>query len=302
MAKQALEGSRLNAFGMDPDDLTIVGLDTKDGREHPLYDERIHLGLTEEWVKNIMCYGVLEPVLVRKNGEQVEVIAGRQRVRGAREANKRLVAAGGEPIKVPCMVKRTSDGDAFGITLAENENRVDDSPIIRARKAQRYLDLGRSEEDVAVTMGLPLPSVKTLLNLLDLDDQVQRLVHDRRLSQTAAMTLRDLPREQQREKAEEYATLGVTVEEAKRQTKMRKSNGNGHATGEVRAARPGTAVLRKLAENEDFLGGLSNDARALLHWVLGEESRAKQVRGLISTLRELGYDTDGVRKLSKFET
>ena len=154
------------------------------------------------------------------------------------------------------MVKRTDDGDAMGIMIAANENRQDDSPVIRARKAQRYIDLGRSEEDVAITFGIPLTSVKGLLSLLDLDDQVQVLIHERRLSQTAALTLRDLPREQQREKAEEYATLGVTVEEAKRQTKMRKTNGNGHGE-DARGVRPSMAVLRKLSESEDFIGGLS---------------------------------------------
>ena len=299
MGKQALEGSRLNAFGMDPNDLTIVGLDTKDKQEHPLFDERIYESVSEERVLNVMRFGVLEAILVRKNGERVEVVDGRQRVRWAREANKRLLAHGGTEVKVPCMVKRTDDGDAMGIMIAANENRQDDSPVIRARKAQRYIDLGRSEEDVAITFGIPLTSVKGLLSLLDLDDQVQVLIHERRLSQTAALTLRDLPREQQREKAEEYATLGVTVEEAKRQTKMRKTNGNGHGE-DARGVRPSMAVLRKLSESEDFIGGLSSDARDVMLWILGEEGRAKRIKGLVATLRELGFDTDG-RKLTKFE-
>jgi hypothetical protein len=41
MPKQALDGTRINAFGMEPKDLVIVGFDTDDGPEHPLWDERV---------------------------------------------------------------------------------------------------------------------------------------------------------------------------------------------------------------------------------------------------------------------
>ena len=69
MSKQALEGQRLNAFGMDPDKLTIIGLDTDDGPEHPLYDERVRLPLDESFVKNVKVYGVIEDVIVCKDAD-----------------------------------------------------------------------------------------------------------------------------------------------------------------------------------------------------------------------------------------
>ena len=86
MAKQAIaDAKRLNAFGVDPDHLCVVGIDTKHKEgEHPLWDERIHRKLHEPFIANLMAVGVLEPILVRKNGETLEVIDGRQRVLSAR--------------------------------------------------------------------------------------------------------------------------------------------------------------------------------------------------------------------------
>jgi ParB family chromosome partitioning protein len=87
---QAIAGRRLNAFAVDPDNLIIIGLDTDDGPEHPLYDERVKLPLDESTVLNIMAIGVKEPVLVRKTDGNPEVVDGRRRTMHAREANRRL--------------------------------------------------------------------------------------------------------------------------------------------------------------------------------------------------------------------
>lgn len=118
MAKQALEGKRLNAFAMDASDLTIIGLDTKDGPEHPLYDERIFLPIDEAMVRNIRAFGVIEAINVRKNGPNVEVVDGRQRVRHARIASQRNVEEGLPPILVPCLSPiKATDVTAIGAAL-----------------------------------------------------------------------------------------------------------------------------------------------------------------------------------------
>lgn len=302
MAKQAIEGAqRLNAFGVDPDELCIVGYDTKDGPEHPLWDgDRLELALksiTEEWVGNLIAYGVLEPVLTRKNGDRIEVVAGRRRVLGAREANKRIKSAGSSlPIKVPCMVKRTDDKEVMGAVVAENEGRLDDTPIVKAKKIRRLLDRGYNEIGAAVAMCLPVDEVRRLLPLLDLAEPVQKLMEDRKLSTGTALSLRDLPRAEQVEKAKEYVAAGVTVDEARRQTKLRKAvskNGNGSkhddTTAVLRTSQaPSKAFLRRLADDEEFLQGLGQPARDLLLWILGDEGRVRRIPGLTSRIAAAG--------------
>lgn len=294
--RQALDGTRVNAFAMAPEDLTIVGIDTNDGPEHPLWQPRVKTlkrTITAAWVQNILKLGVLETVLVRKNGPRIEVVAGRRRVLGAREANKTLVEAGAFPMRVNCMVRKGGDGDAMDAMIAENEGRLDDSPVVKAQTVARYLTLGRSEEEIAVIMSLTVAQVKNLQTLLELSDNVQKLVDERRLGLTAALTLRDLPRADQDTKAAEYIDKGVTVVEAKRQSRVRqaakpKDGESEQSEKEVRGKRPGAAVLRALVEDQAFLGTLSSDAANILRWVAGADSAAARVRGLTAKLRELG--------------
>lgn len=284
-AKTALPGaSRLNAYSMEPEALTIVGLDSRDGPDHPLWDERIELPVDEGLVRNIRAYGVLKAVLVRKNGPLVEVVDGRQRVRAAREANKRLVDEGYEPIKVPCFVRRDKDHRAMGVMISTNENRIDDSPIVRAQKAQRSLDMGNSEEEVCIQFGITKQGLKNLLTVLDLDEKVQNLIEKKKLTYSAAITLTDLTREEQVEKAKEMAEAGVSVAEAKRQARVRKQSKPGAKKPKTRGKSVGINTLRKIADDEEFMGGLNDEARSMLCWILGDESAVESITGLKEAL------------------
>lgn len=290
MAKQALEGTRLNAFAMEPEKLVIVGFDTKDGAEHPLWDDRVKklkATMTEEWIEGIIAFGVLEAVLVRKNGDRVEVVVGRRRVLGARIANQRLIEAGREPLRVPVMVRRGKDTDVMGAMMAENSGRVDDGPLICASKAARYMNRGMSEKEAAVALGVKVPYLKHLLKLLDLDDSVQKMVDARELALNTALTLSDLPREEQVKKASELVEKKVTVAEARRQTKLRKAKKEGRLVDEAAMLPISAAKCNRLAADSEFLSGLSPDARHLLHAITGHEPARKRVPGLEAALKRL---------------
>lgn len=288
--KQALPGKRMNAFSMDPNELIIVGLDTGDGPEHPLFDERVHMPLDEGLVRNIKAFGVLQAITVRKNGDRVEVVAGRQRVRAAREASRRNVEEGMEPIKVPCFVRRGKDPSMLGVIISENENRQNDDPVTRAQKASRLMDYGQTEEDVAVAFGITPQAVKRLLSLLDLDDKVQTMVSKRKLSYSAAITLVDVPRDEQLGRAKELAESGASVEEAKRQQRIRKAKKNGKAPPATDKPMRGRAVsvkvLRKIADNEEFMNDVEPQAADMLRWILGDESAVERIEGLAALLKD----------------
>ena len=95
MAKNSVEAygasGKTNVLSFETDALTIIT-----DPAHSLYDERIHLPLDEAITLNIMALGVREPILVWKDPEtgKVLVVDGRQRVRHAIEANRRLTARG----------------------------------------------------------------------------------------------------------------------------------------------------------------------------------------------------------------
>lgn len=292
MGKTAIPGAKRGTiFMMEPEALTIIGLDTKDDANHPLYDERINLLLDEGFILNIREHGVLENVIVRKNGDKLEVVAGRQRIRAAREVNARNQKEGMPAIRVPVAVRKTrSEGEALAVLVSENENRRDDDALTRAKKAQRLLNYGYLEEDIATQFGISTQAVKNLLALLDLSPKVQKAIASRKLAYSSALTLKDLPREEQDSKVDELIETGAGYAEARRQERIRKAKKNGEAPPADHQSLRGKAVkvktLRKVAENEEFIGSLSPDAKHLLAWILGDEAAAKRIKGLTALLKD----------------
>lgn len=286
MAKQALEGTRLNAFGMDPNDLTIVGLDTDDGPSNPLWDKRIDLPVDEALVRNIMVYGVQEPVLVRKNGDVPEVIDGRQRVRAAREANKRLEKAGSDIVRIPVMVRTGNDGHVFGVMVSTNEHRQDDGPIEKANKLSRYLDLGRSEDEACIAFGVSRATIRTWLAILNLDTSVQRAIDTGKVSPSAAAQLGSLPREEQKAQLDQLVAAGAKGTKAAAQRIMRahRAPADENAATVAPAKRLVTKLLKankKLEEpvmSAEFVRGVM--------WAFGDLSSAR-IAGLLDLEREV---------------
>ena len=232
MGSQSFEkevATRSSIFNFDPDDLVIIGLDTDDGPEHPLYDESVKEPLPESFVLNVAELGVLETVGIRKNGDVAEVVYGRKRVRAGREANKRRRAKGLEPIRIPCQVKRGEDADMLGMVVSENEIRKQKSPMQRARFMQRMLDMGHTEESIAVHFGMTAQTVRNTVQLLDLDRSVQKMVDGGRLSATAATKLSGLKREEQKTEAAKLLESGQkpTVAAAARAANTKKNGANG---------------------------------------------------------------------------
>lgn len=186
----------------DPENLVVI-----EDKKHPLYDERVTLPLDERLVLNIMHHGVLEPILVRKNAEsgETEVVAGRQRVRACREANKRLKKQGAEVHRIPAMVKRADSHALMGMMISENEIRQDDGPLGKAKKMQRFLDLGRSEEEAATVFGVSVHTVKNMLRVLDAPKSLQTAVENGTITATDAYKLSKLDPTDQKEKLTELA-------------------------------------------------------------------------------------------------
>ena len=232
-----------DCYMFDPEDLVLVTDD-----KSPLYDERINLPVDEALVLNIMFVpnggsapqGVIEPVNGMRNTEtgKVEIIDGRQRIKAAREANKRLKKQGLEPIWVPCMLKKTTGHGAMGMLISSNEIRQDDTPLGRAKKMQRYIDYGRDEAEVAILFGVSKPSVKNLLSLLDAPAAVRNAVEAGQISTSDGYKLAKLePSDANKKVAElkEHAPRVPGKKRSKNAGKAReivhgtngKANGNG---------------------------------------------------------------------------
>lgn len=242
MSKQAIEGQRINGFLVEPENLKIVTEPS-----HFLYDERVKLPLDENLVLNIMAHGVKQAVLAKKDGDSVLVVDGRQRVRAAIEANKRLKKEGKEPVRVKVLMEKGDEADLFGTLILANELRHDDTPMIKAKKAARLISMGRSEEEAAITYGVSTATIKNWLKLLDASAKVRKAVDDGKITATAAVKLSALSAEEQDEALDEIVSGGgTTVREAEHKVKAKK----GKTKGDGRPSIKKVQKLKELMEEE----------------------------------------------------
>ena len=254
---------KTNVLMFDPEDLLLV-TDPKS----PIFDERVNLPVSESLVRNIMHHGVLETIIVHKNPEtgKTEVVAGRQRVKATREANVRLKAQGCETICIPATVRRGDDGSLAGVMVSENEIREDDTPLGRAKKMERLLALGKSEDDLAVLFGCTKTTVKNTLALLECCADVRKAVEKGEINVTAAYDLSKLDAEAQRTTLDKMLTAGASATgKRNRSQKMREASG--------KSAAPSKAQIRTY---RDEINAFCTDpdfratALKMLDYVLGK--------------------------------
>ena len=119
----------------------------------------------EELSDSIKKHGVIQPVLVRKDGKGFELVAGERRFRAAKLAKLK---------KIPVVVSNISDVQSLEIAILENIQREDLNPLEVAKGYQRLKDeFGYTQEAVAKSVGKPRSSVANSLRLLTLSPKIQ---------------------------------------------------------------------------------------------------------------------------------
>ncbi|MBP3976880.1 ParB/RepB/Spo0J family partition protein [Microbacterium sp. BLY] len=122
-----------------------------------------------ELVHSVREFGVLQPVVVRKNGDgEYELIMGERRTRAAREAGL---------ASIPAIVRDTADEDLLRDALLENLHRSELNPLEEASAYQQLLDdFGITQEELATRIGRSRPQISNTIRLLKLPVPVQQRV------------------------------------------------------------------------------------------------------------------------------
>lgn len=276
--KHPIDAPRTDIYWCDPNELILIGRDTPDGQEHPLWDTRSFLDLEEEFVVNILRYGVLVSVTARSLDGQLQVVDGRRRVLHAREALARQVQQGTpetELLRVPVRIVRGGD-EAHLISMARlaNSFRREETILEKAHHAQRMLGFGRTEHDVAVNYGVDETTVHSWLSLLEANQSLRKAVIDGQVAPSAAYRLARLPNADQPAAVAELVSSGRTsIREARRVTA--KTRGHGDTVGAPRRTLRGIRELLRADEGgDDFQRGVA----AALDLVLGTETAALDER------------------------
>src|SRR5213083_3025972 len=136
------------------------------------FDHEATAGLAD----SIRAQGVVQPVLVRPRAAGgFELIAGERRWRAARDAKMKTV---------PAVVRDADDRDTLLLGLVENVAREDLSPIEEARAFAVVLDeFGLSLGELAERVGKSKPAVSNRVRLLELPEEVLKMVERGQLSE-----------------------------------------------------------------------------------------------------------------------
>lgn len=156
-------------------DLDMIEPNRKQPRKY--FDETA----LEELAASLKAYGMIQPIVVKKSGEYYEIIAGERRWRAAKIAGL---------TKVPVVIKKWEEGEAFEAALVENLQREDLNPMEEAESYQRLQEeFGLSQEKIAEKVGKSRSAITNSLRLLQLDSRVRTLVVENKVTAGHARTL-----------------------------------------------------------------------------------------------------------------
>jgi ParB family chromosome partitioning protein len=274
----------------DPEELVLV-TDPK----HDLYDERVHEEPTEKFVANVLHYGVLTPILVRKNPEtgKTEVVFGRKRVKACRAANKIRKKRGEDLYRIKAVVQRSDSKTAIGAMITENEQRVEDTPLNRAAKAARMLERGATEAEVGTAFGISPATVKNLIALIDAPAAVRKAAESGKISTSDAYKLSKLEPEEARKKVAELVEHAPRPEGGKKRSKnaarareivdgpkrlkpaAEAASADGDAERKMRAPNQVENLAREIDEGSVFGAEGKLAVRAFAKWILGDDEALK---------------------------
>jgi len=135
----------------------------------------------EELAASLKTYGMIQPIVVKKSGDYYEIIAGERRWRAAKIAGL---------VKVPVIIKKWEEGEAFEAALVENLQREDLNPMEEAESYHRLQEeFCMSQEKIAEKVGKSRSAITNSLRLLQLDPRVRNFVVENKLTGGHARTL-----------------------------------------------------------------------------------------------------------------
>ena len=149
--------------------------------------------------------GILQPLTVRRIGEQNELIAGERRLRAAKLAGMS---------HVPCIIMEINDRNAAILALVENIQREDLNCFEEAAALEKLITCyGMTQEDAALQLGKAQSTIANKLRLLRLTESERTVILENHLTERHARALLRLGSGEERCRAlDKIVRLGLNVE------------------------------------------------------------------------------------------
>ena len=134
-----------------------------------------------ELADSIKQFGIIQPLVVQKQENCYEIIAGERRWRAAKLAGLK---------EVPVIIKNYTEQERVEIALIENIQREDLNPIEEAMAFRRLLtEFELKQDELAERVSKSRTAVANSMRLLKLDERVQQMVVDEKISTGHARAL-----------------------------------------------------------------------------------------------------------------
>lgn len=144
----------------------------------------------DELGRSIQAHGVLQPVLVRRKGDQFELITGERRWRAARHIGLEAI---------PAIVREVTEPEMLELGLIENLQRENLNVI---EEAEGYQSLNAkfnlSQDEIAQKVGKARATVANVVRLLTLPHEVRQMLIENKLQAGHAKVLLSIPLDEEK--------------------------------------------------------------------------------------------------------
>jgi ParB family chromosome partitioning protein len=169
----------------------------------------------DELMQSIREKGIIQPVIVRRAGDNYELIAGERRFRACQTLGL---------AEIPVIVRDAEDEDALELSLIENIQRQDLNAVEEAR-AYKYLieKFQITQEKLSEILGKARVTIANTLRILNLPQEIQEEIRKGRLSFAHGRALLELTdSNQQRRLAQETIAKRLSIRELENLIKTRR--------------------------------------------------------------------------------
>ena len=165
-----------------------------------------------ELAASIKQYGILQPIMVQKNGDMYEIIAGERRWRAAKEAGLK---------EVPVIVRDYDKQKIMEISIIENIQRENLNPIEEAMAYQCLMEeYGLKHDELADKVSKNRSTITNSMRLLRLSENIQHMIIDGKISTGHAKVLLSVEnKEEQEQIAAELISRSLSVRELEKLVK-----------------------------------------------------------------------------------
>ncbi len=177
------------------------------------FDEKAIEGLSQ----SIEKYGLLNPIVLRKNGIRYEIIAGERRFRASKLLGLKEIEA---------VIKNVDTKDIDILSIVENVQREDLSGL---EEANAYNELsknyGMTQDEIAKTVGKSRSYIANTLRLLKLDENSKKELEEGNISSSQARTLLSIKDEKDRKKSlDDFKNKKTNIRKVEKISSQNKKN------------------------------------------------------------------------------